>query len=179
MSVCNDKVCDAIVCGEDPCESLIPSICGGTMPITMAECYTGNMRPQSDCLKTELHAIGCNTDTPSQASIKVTIEDYWVEEFDSTDYQIVLDTAVENIGEVNLTNVNLKEFFRGEQKYNRYFGYVFAPSHKEYGSGLCILDDADFELGYITYMAIVTATDPNGNVVTDTITQNLPVSIPE
>lgn len=39
MSVCTDKVGKAVLCAEDPCGSLIPSICGNTMPIHYIDCY--------------------------------------------------------------------------------------------------------------------------------------------
>ena len=54
MSVCTDKVCEAKVCGGE-CEGLIPSMCGNSMPITMASCYTSPVMPNSKCLYTEIY----------------------------------------------------------------------------------------------------------------------------
>ena len=58
--VCSAKVCEATVCGTDPCENLIPFGCGNTMPLTMASCGINTFVPGGRCLGTELYAPTCD-----------------------------------------------------------------------------------------------------------------------
>lgn len=60
MSVCNDIVCEAIVCDYDPCSRQIPSMCGNTMPITMTSCSTDKIVPQVECIGTSVEAPMCD-----------------------------------------------------------------------------------------------------------------------
>lgn len=155
MSVCNDKVCTAKVCGtDDPCKSLIPSACGNTLPITMASCEAVTMRPNGKCLYTELNAPTCEEEIDTK-SISVDLLDV---EQGNDSVRVIFKTT--NTGTSTLTDI---EFIVQETE------ELFTVSELEPGESFNFkilrmwLEDES----YIVLTVSATATDVDGIRISD------------
>lgn len=153
MAVCGDKVCEAKVCGGG-CDSLIPSVCGNTLPITMASCEAITMRPNGKCLYTELNAPTCEEEIDTK-SISVGLLD--VEHGDDS-VRVIFKTT--NTGTSTLTDIEFTVQETGES---------FTVSELEPGESFNFeishmwLEDESF----IVLTASATATDVDGIRISD------------